>query len=198
VSAKGPSRKQIIGSRNQIHSLILAGNHGLIRENNIELDNASRRIPNHFRLYAKQKNLIELEKMDNLSIEQRKKSMTAIKSKKTSIENILCKALWQKGYRYRRCYTKLVGTPDIVFVAKKVAVFCDSEFWHGYDFCKFEARIGTNQEYWKKKIQRNIERDKQVTEELERTGWRVLRFWGKQIKKDTQPCVELIEHALEK
>ena len=136
--------------------------------------------------------------MDNLSNEQRKKNMSAIKSSRTTLENILCKALWQKGYRYRRCYTKLVGKPDIVFVGKKVVIFCDSEFWHGYDFCEFKTRIGTNQDYWKKKIQRNIERDKQVNDELEKSGWLVLRFWGKQITKDTQSCIELIEHALGK
>jgi DNA mismatch endonuclease Vsr len=134
--------------------------------------------------------------MDNITSEQRKKNMTAIKDKKTRIENILCKALWQKGYRYRRCYNKLPGKPDIVFIGRKVVVFCDSEFWHGRNYDQFIARIGTNQEYWAKKIKRNMERDKEVTADLERIGWMVLRFWGKQITKETDYCVAVIENAL--
>ena len=135
--------------------------------------------------------------MDNLTAEQRRKNMQAIKSKDTAIECILRKELWSLGYRYRKNYKKLVGKPDIVLTKHKIAVFCDSEFWHGKDYEKSVGRIGTNQSYWKRKIARNIERDKEVTETLEKDGWKVLRFWEKDIKKDTQRCVQLILEAMD-
>lgn len=134
--------------------------------------------------------------MDDLTPEQRKKNMRAIKSSETDIESILRKVLWGKGYRYRKNYKKIPGKPDIVFPTQKIAVFCDSEFWHGYDFDQFKTRIGTNQDYWLKKIQRNMERDKEITAALENNGWTVLRFWGKQIKKQTNDCVSIIEDNL--
>ena len=71
--------------------------------------------------------------MDRLTKEQRSKNMKAIKNKDTSIELMLRKELWHRGLRYRKNYTKIIGKPDIVFISKKVAVFCDSEFWHGFD-----------------------------------------------------------------
>ena len=123
--------------------------------------------------------------MDNLTPEQRRKSMQAIKSKNSKIECILRKALWQKGYRYRKNYIKLIGKPDIVFIGRKVAIFCDSEFWHGYNYSETVARVGTNKEYWQQKIKRNIDRDKEVTSVLQEQGWAVLRFWEKQILKTT-------------
>ena len=83
--------------------------------------------------------------MDDLTPEQRRKNMQSIKSKETKIEIILRKALWAKGFRYRKNYKKFIGTPDIVFTKQKVAIFCDSEFWHGYDFESFIKRIDTNQ-----------------------------------------------------
>ncbi|MGE5631471.1 MAG: very short patch repair endonuclease [Caulobacteraceae bacterium] len=136
--------------------------------------------------------------MDDLTPEQRRKNMQSIKSKETKIEIILRKALWAKGFRYRKNYKKLIGTPDIVFTKQKVAIFCDSEFWHGYDFESFIKRIDTNKDYWIKKIRRNIERDKEVTELLEHDGWIVLRFWGNQIRKETEQCLSLIEETLRK
>lgn len=130
--------------------------------------------------------------MDNLTTEQRKKNMRAIKSKDSKSECILRKALWSKGYRYRKNYKKLSGKPDIVFVSKKVAVFCDGEFWHGYNYKENTDVTGTNKEYWNKKIKRNIIRDIEVTRELESQGWIVLRFWSKQIIKDLDGCVNKI------
>lgn len=134
--------------------------------------------------------------MDNHTPEQRRKNMQAIKSKDTSIECILRKELWSRGFRYRKNYKKLIGKPDIVFPKYKVAVFCDSEFWHGKDYEKATGRIGTNSEYWKQKIKRNIERDKLVNSELQSQGWTVLRFWEKEIKKETDSCVESIIDAI--
>ena len=79
--------------------------------------------------------------MDNLTKEQRKKTMQAIKSKNTKIEVTLRKELWERGYRYRINYNKLPGNPDIVFISKKIAIFCDGEFWHGYNWDENKKKI---------------------------------------------------------
>jgi len=122
--------------------------------------------------------------------------MQAIRCKDTSIELILRKELWSRGIRYRKNCKDVPGKPDLVFKGKKVAVFCDSEFWHGYDWNNQKDRIGTRREYWIPKIERNIQRDREVNAELETLGFTVLRFWGKEIKKDPAGCADKIESAL--
>ena len=134
--------------------------------------------------------------MDNHTPEQRRKNMQAIRNKDTSIELILRKELWKRGMRYRKNCSSVPGHPDIAFIGKKVAVFCDSEFWHGYDWDNRKDSIKTNREFWIAKIERNIQRDIIVNEELERMGWTVLRYWGKRIKKDVQGCADEIECAV--
>ena len=134
--------------------------------------------------------------MDNLTPEQRRRSMVAITSKDTSIETILRKELWARGLRYRKNHRALPGKPDIVFIGKKVAVFCDSEFWHGYDWENRKDAIQTNKEYWIPKIERNMERDREAEAKLKVMGYTVLRFWGVQIKKDASSCADLIEKEL--
>ena len=134
--------------------------------------------------------------MDNHTPEQRRKNMQAIKSKNTEIEQILRKKLWAKGIRYRKNYQKLIGKPDIAVTKYRIAIFCDSEFWHGKDFDESTCRIGTNRSYWTEKIKRNIERDKKVTQTLRDEGWIVLRFWEKEIRKETDSCVFRIQEAI--
>ena len=136
------------------------------------------------------------EVVDNLTPEQRHKNMKAIKSKDSDIEVLLRKALWAKGIRYRKNVKSVYGHPDIAFIGKKVAVFCDSEFWHGYDWEVRKKTLDNNKEYWIAKIERNIARDKIVNDYLESHGWIVIRFWGKDIKKNTLNCVERIEKAI--
>lgn len=136
---------------------------------------------------------------DRLTAEQRKKCMSNIHSKDTEIELGLRKALWQKGYRYRKNYSKLPGKPDIVFPKYKIAVFCDSEFFHGKDWEEsLHAQIlrGSNADFWERKILRNMERDREVDEELGALGWIVLRFWGKDIKKNLDECVRVVEETI--
>ena len=94
--------------------------------------------------------------MDDLTPEQRKKNMQAIRSKDTTIELALRKALWKKGIRYRKNYKGLIGKPDIVITKYRIVVFCDSDFWHGYDWDNRKSRIKSNQEYWIPKIERNM------------------------------------------
>lgn len=130
---------------------------------------------------------------DNHTAEQRSKNMAAIRNKDTGIEIALRKELWRRGLRYRKNYRRLPGTPDIVFIGKKVAVFCDSEFWHGYDWEKRKDKIGSNREYWIPKIERNIRRDSDVEVELLALGYEVLRFWDHEIKKDVSACADHIQ-----
>lgn len=136
--------------------------------------------------------------MDNLTKEQRCKNMKNIKSSDTSIEIKLRKALWKKGYRYRKNYKKLPGKPDIVLLKYKIAIFCDSEFFHGKNWEVLEPRIrkGNNSEYWLKKISHNIEHDNEVNKELMFLGWTVIRFWGKDINKSLDECIKVIEECI--
>ena len=136
--------------------------------------------------------------MDNLTKEQRKRNMQNIKSKDTEIEVLLRKALWKKGYRFRKNYSKLPGKPDIAFTKYKIAIFCDGEFFHGKDWKVLKPRLeqGKNADYWVKKIQRNMDRDSEKDKELLFQGWTVIHFWGKDIIKNTDKCVRVIEEAI--
>lgn len=135
--------------------------------------------------------------MDNHTPEQRKKNMQAVHNKDTAIEIALRKELWSRGIRYRKNVKSVFGHPDIAFLGKKIAVFCDSEFWHGYDWENNQNVIKTRREFWIPKIEKNIQRDLIVNETLEKSGWIVLRFWGKEIKKNTAVCAEDVIRVLE-
>ena len=134
--------------------------------------------------------------MDRHTPEQRRKNMQAVKNKDSKIEVILRKELWNRGLRYRKNSSKVFGKPDIVFIGKKVAVFCDSEFWHGYDWEHKKEEIKSRRDFWIPKIERNMQRDIEVTEKLTSDGWTVLRFWGKDIKKIPGKCADVIEKAV--
>lgn len=133
--------------------------------------------------------------MDNHTPEQRHKNMSAIKNKDSKIEVLLRKELWKRGIRYRKNVNKVYGKPDIAFIGKKIAVFCDSEFWHGYDWEVRKDDIKSNREFWIKKIERNMERDKEVNQYLESNGWIVIRLWGKEILKNLEASADVIEEA---
>ena len=135
--------------------------------------------------------------MDILTPEQRTKNMKAIKSRNTKIEVKLAKALWSKGYRFRRNSKYVFGKPDFSLKKYKLAIFVDSEYFHGKDWEIEKFRIKTNREFWWKKIEGNIKRDKEVNQELNAQGWKVLRFWGKEINKDLLPCITIIELAID-
>lgn len=135
---------------------------------------------------------------DNHTPEQRSRNMSAIRGRDTSIEIMLRKELWHMGLRYRKNYAGLPGKPDIVFLGRKVAVFCDSRFWHGYDWENRKHSIGTNREYWIPKIERNMERDAEVNAELKTLGYTVIRFWDFEIKEDAKKCAGIVYKALRK
>ena len=134
---------------------------------------------------------------DDLTPEQRRRNMQAIRSKDTTIELRMRKALWQCGVRYRKNYKKLVGKPDIAITKYRIAVFCDSDYWHGYDWENRNQRIKSNRDYWVPKIERNMERDRKVTAALQDEGWLVLRFWEWQIRKHLDECVNEVVNSIE-
>ena len=135
---------------------------------------------------------------DKLTPEQRRKTMQNIRSKDTTIEIRLRRALWAKGYRYRKNYKLLPGKPDIVLTKYKIAVFCDSEFFHGKDWEILRPQLekGNNSDFWINKISKNMQRDDQINKELLFRGWTVIRFWGKEILKKTEECVKVIEEMI--
>lgn len=126
-------------------------------------------------------------------VEQIHYNMQQIHNKDSEIELRLRKALWHKGYRYRKNVKNIFGHPDIVFMNKRIAIFCDSEFWHGYDWENKKSEFKVRREFWIPKIERNIKRDEEVTNRLTAEGWTVLRFWGKEIKNDLEGCLTRIE-----
>lgn len=135
---------------------------------------------------------------DVLTPEQRRKNMQNIRNKDTKIEIKLRKALWEKGYRYRKNYKKLPGKPDIVLTKYKIAIFCDGEFFHGKDWESQKKRLenSNNREFWITKIEQNIKRDEEINKQLKFLGWTVLRFWGTDIKKNLDDCVRTVEEAI--
>ncbi len=136
--------------------------------------------------------------MDRLTKEQRHKNMSNIKNKDTGIEVRLRRALWEKGYRYRKNVNTLPGKPDIVLTKYKIAIFCDSEFFHGKDWedLKQQLKKGKNAEFWIKKISRNREHDEEINKQLMFFGWTVIRFWGKDIKNNVEQCVKAVEETI--
>ena len=128
--------------------------------------------------------------------EQISYNMKRVKNKDSKIELLLRQELWNRGIRYRKNVTRICGKPDITFIGKKVAVFCDSEFWHGYNWEERKKDFKSHQEFWIPKIERNMERDQEVTQQLESEGWIVLRFWGNEIKKNTAQCADVIEKVV--
>lgn len=136
--------------------------------------------------------------MDVLTPEQRKKNMQNIRAKDTKIEILLRKALWHKGYRYRKNCKAIPGKPDIALTKYKIAIFCDSEFFHGKDWEVLKPRLekSNNSEFWINKISRNRERDDEINKKLLALGWTVIRFWGNDIKKHTEDCIKVIEETI--
>ena len=124
--------------------------------------------------------------------------MRKIKSDKTSPEILLQKALRKIGIKYKKNYKALIGNPDIALINKKIAIFIDGEFWHGYYWNQKKKKIKANRLYWIPKIERNIKRDKQNNRKLKKAGWQVMRFWQHQINKDLSGCIKKIKKIMKK
>lgn len=127
---------------------------------------------------------------DTISAQRRSEVMRAVRSNDTKIEVLFRKKLWAKGKRYRKNCRNVIGKPDIAFPGKKIAIFIDSCFWHG---CPYHCRMpNSNKSYWIEKIKRNKERDKKVTRQLKKSGWKVLRFWEHSIQRDLSGCLKKV------
>ncbi len=124
-------------------------------------------------------------------------NMRQVKNKDSAIELALRKELWHRGLRYRKNVKTVYGKPDIAFIGKKIAVFCDSEFWHGYAWEIAQDEFQSRHDFWIPKIERNIQRDRDVNKKLRSEGWVVLRFWGKEIKRDVRACADVIQRTWE-
>lgn len=135
---------------------------------------------------------------DDLTKEQRRKNMQHIRSNDTKIEVLLRKALWNRRYRYRKNYRDLPGKPDIALTKYKIAIFCDGEFFHGKDWEVLRPRLekSNNSEYWISKISKNRKRDDEVNKKLSFMGWTVIRFWGRDIKNNTDECIKVIDETV--
>jgi len=129
------------------------------------------------------------------SEEHIQRNMKAVRASGSKIEQVLGKALWKANIRYRKQYSKLPGKPDFVLPKYKVAIFCDSHFWHGYNWEQKKHDHKNNMQFWHNKIERNIERDKEVNTSLTEMGWNVIRFWEHEIRQDVEKCVERIKQA---
>lgn len=136
--------------------------------------------------------------MDKLTPEQRRKNMQHVRSKDSQIELKLRRALWHAGFRYRKNVRSVFGCPDVVFWRLKIAVFCDSEFWHGYDWENRKHDFKSRQDFWIPKIERNMARDREVNERLAAEGWTVLRFFGREIMRNVDECVRIVAEIVER
>lgn len=121
-----------------------------------------------------------------------RKRMSRVRLKNGKAETILAKRLWHEGYRYRRNYKKLPGSPDIALTTYRVAVFVDGEFWHGENWEERKAKLKHNREYWIEKIEENMARDKRVDAQLQEMGWTTVHFWEKQVLKHTDDSLQII------
>lgn len=136
-----------------------------------------------------------MKKMSNKTKEQISFNMRKVKNKDSRIEILLRKELWKRNLHYRKNVASIIGKPDIAFIGKKIAVFVDSEFFHGFDWENRQNDIKSNRDFWIKKIERNMQRDAEVNATLKSEGWLVLRFWGNEIKHNVSECADKIEKA---
>ncbi len=130
--------------------------------------------------------------MDVLTPKQRRRCMQANKGRGTKPELAMGRLLWSCGIRYRKHPGDVAGRPDFCIRKYRLAIFVDGEFWHGRDWEKRKKSLNANREFWIKKIERNINRDIKVTQQLESTGWKVFRFWETDIKKHPGQCLSAV------
>lgn len=120
--------------------------------------------------------------------------MSRIKQKNTKLELLVFKELRKKGVYFQKHYKRIAGTPDIALPRKKLAVFIDGDFWHGYEYSKWKKRLSSK--YWKNKLERNIKRDKLTFNKLKKLGWKTLRVWEHEIQDNLETTVERVSSFL--
>jgi len=125
--------------------------------------------------------------------------MSRVKARGTSIEKIMSRALWDAGARgYRKNQRGVLGTPDFCWKSRQIAIFCDSSFWHGYDWKNAKLQIKVRKKFWLKKIEDNIKRDRRVSICLKKEGWYVFRFWDFEIERNSQKCAQRVLSVLDR
>ncbi len=120
---------------------------------------------------------------------KRSRMMSKIRGKNPKLELIFRKALWKKGIRYRVNSKKLPGKPDVSIQKYKLAIFIDGEYWHGYNWPERKKALKTNRGFWIPKIERNMQRDREVNKQLEEMNYTVFRFWTDEIKHNLDKCI---------
>jgi len=123
---------------------------------------------------------------------ERSELMSRIKAQNTKPEIRLRKVLWALGLRYRKNVKTLPGKPDLVLRKYKLVIFIDGEFWHGYKWGDKKEKIKSNRDFWIPKIERNMQRDREVDDRLRELGFTVIRFWEQQVRKDLNWCINLV------
>lgn len=133
---------------------------------------------------------------DIVSKEKRSEIMSKIKSGDTALEDKFRKAIWKRGLRYRKNVKNMPGKPDIYLPAKKIVVFLDSCFWHG---CEQHCRMpNSNIEYWQRKIEKNRKRDAEITKQYKNNGFKILRLWEHEIRKNIEKVIKKVESEAKK
>lgn len=130
------------------------------------------------------------------STPETRRRMANVRLKGGKAEALLAKALWHKGYRYRKNDKGLPGSPDIAIAKYRIAVFVDGEFWHGKDWPDRKERLKRNREYWIEKIEENMARDQRNDRLLIQHGWMPIHFWEKQVLKELPSCVIKIQEMI--
>lgn len=130
------------------------------------------------------------------STPETRKRMSKVKLKGGKAETTLAKALWRRGYRYRKNDKRLPGSPDIAILRHHIAIFIDGEFWHGKDWETRKTRLKRNREYWIEKIEENIARDYRNDQLLLQGGWTPIHFWEKEVIKNMSECITEIEETI--
>lgn len=127
---------------------------------------------------------------------QRSRMMSSIRGKNTKPERILRSLLFAKGFRYRLHVRGLPGSPDLVFPKRRAVVFVHGCFWHRHDDCRYTTTPKSNEDFWRKKFQENIARDKLHVEMLQALGWRVAIVWECALKHSEDETAQAVEEWL--
>ena len=131
---------------------------------------------------------------DTLTRQQRSYCMSRVKNKGTDLERIIGSELRKRGLKFKKNFKQLPGSPDIAFPSSKLAVFIDGDYWHGYRFPLWKDDLP---KFWQNKISVNRDRDRRNFRKIRNMGWRVIRIWKHQIKKDFNSCVVKIAKTVE-
>ena len=129
----------------------------------------------------------------------RSENMARVKSKNTKPEIFLRKLLWHKGFRYRLNYKELPGSFDLYISKYRVAIFVNGCFWHMHENCRYSSIPKNNHDFWKNKLEGNVERDRENYAQLESMGIKVIVVWGceiKQMMKDELMAVERVDNLI--